>query len=536
VKYNQPFGVSDPNAVYINGNPATGTQGSIPPAASIEYDQREIVEVIAKANQRGYHDFDSVPCAVPDNADLAQLRKAIEGNTRYWIEIGGGFLTEAPTDGKLYGRINATWGACPPEAPADSNYYVRYNNTWVIGPVSEAPQDGNYYSRHNATWAVPPAGLPEAPLDGAIYGRRNATWVAIVVGTSGGNQPPTITSNGGGPTASVSVASNATSVTTVTATDPDVSQTISYSIIGGANASMFAIGTWSGVLTFAGGGGGGGLRADDVAVAPYVAPGTYHVIVQASDGFGGTDSQDIAVTVSFVNTPPTITSPTSISSVAGSTNIWTLTADDPDVAGMGQVLTWSIIGGADASLVTLSTAGVLDWVTPPPAPYPSPNRFVNVQVSDGAGGTDTANMTVWADVPRLAASDVPTCFGVQHLKHGQVDLAQWDAISPTGRHYLAHQFVEETLSDFDPRDPEQYIARLLRDEVLPGMPSIDEWKKSSLDELHNRLSLAVELLASAFVGQAAKVRVLEGQVASLTALNDAIMTRLEKLERGTAVI
>ncbi|MHC2399095.1 hypothetical protein ACVMGC_003639 [Bradyrhizobium barranii subsp. barranii] len=30
MKYNQPYGVSDPKAPYINGNPATGQQGSIP--------------------------------------------------------------------------------------------------------------------------------------------------------------------------------------------------------------------------------------------------------------------------------------------------------------------------------------------------------------------------------------------------------------------------------------------------------------------------------------------------------------------------
>ena len=47
MKYNQPFGISDPNAAYINGNPTTGTMGSIPPAASVEFDQREIVALIA---------------------------------------------------------------------------------------------------------------------------------------------------------------------------------------------------------------------------------------------------------------------------------------------------------------------------------------------------------------------------------------------------------------------------------------------------------------------------------------------------------
>jgi hypothetical protein len=83
--YNQPLDQpANTNAPYIDGNPAAGIQGSIVPAASIEYDQREVVEVITRANVRGYSDFAGVPCAVPANTDLSQLRKAIEGYITNW--------------------------------------------------------------------------------------------------------------------------------------------------------------------------------------------------------------------------------------------------------------------------------------------------------------------------------------------------------------------------------------------------------------------------------------------------------------------
>ena len=85
MQYNQPLDQpSNANAPYIDGNPAAGIQGSIVPAASIEYDQREVVEVITRANVRGYSDFSGVPCAVPANTDLSQLRKAIEGYITNW--------------------------------------------------------------------------------------------------------------------------------------------------------------------------------------------------------------------------------------------------------------------------------------------------------------------------------------------------------------------------------------------------------------------------------------------------------------------
>jgi hypothetical protein len=65
---------------------------------------------------------------------------------------------------------------------------------------------------------------------------------------------------------------------------------------------------------------------------------------------------------------------------------------------------------------------------------------------------------------------------------------------------------------FDPRDPDNYIARMLNDEALPGMPTISEWNKLSLDEMQNRLWLSIELLASALVGSHKRLAALEARV------------------------
>lgn len=85
MKYNQPFDKpSDPNASYVDASSASATDGSMVPAAGVEFDQREIVEIIRQANSRGYIDFTGVPCPVAANGDLQQLRKAIEGFVRSW--------------------------------------------------------------------------------------------------------------------------------------------------------------------------------------------------------------------------------------------------------------------------------------------------------------------------------------------------------------------------------------------------------------------------------------------------------------------
>jgi hypothetical protein len=49
------------------------------------------------------------------------------------------------------------------------------------GPVPEAPQDGKVYGRENATWVVAGTGgfVPEAPSDSTMYGRINASWQNI---------------------------------------------------------------------------------------------------------------------------------------------------------------------------------------------------------------------------------------------------------------------------------------------------------------------------------------------------------------------
>jgi hypothetical protein len=77
MKYEQPYGVSDPNAAYINGNPSTGTMGSIPPAASIENPQREIVNFISDCQ------------IAPTDADLHQLSKSVQcGMVNYSDDSG----------------------------------------------------------------------------------------------------------------------------------------------------------------------------------------------------------------------------------------------------------------------------------------------------------------------------------------------------------------------------------------------------------------------------------------------------------------
>jgi dihydrofolate reductase len=120
----------------------------------------------------------------------------------------------------------------------------------------------------------------------------------------------------------------------------------------------------------------------------------------------------------------------------------------------------------------------------------------------GNKGAGTVNGTAVYDDNVLL-----TCIGVEYFRDGKVSLTQWDALAPNGRHEVAHKFAE-MLKTFDPRDPEQYISKMVLDGALPGMPSVADWQHNALSvgEMYNRLWLAVELLASAFAGSHGKRR------------------------------
>lgn len=90
---------------------------------------------------------------------------------------------------------------------------------------------------------------------------------------------------------------------------------------------------------------------------------------------------------------------------------------------------------------------------------------------------------------------------------GAVEEEQFDEIvrperRTKQRHELAHQFKALVDSGFDPRDPVAYLAKMRKDRALPGMPTEADWQHNTLSvgEIHNRLWLAMEMLALAFEG------------------------------------
>ncbi|MDB5391826.1 MAG: hypothetical protein JWM11_7472, partial [Planctomycetaceae bacterium] len=99
--------------------------------------------------------------------------------------------------------------------------------------------------------------------------------------------------------ATASIPENTTVIMTVIATDADLpAQTIGYTITGGLDQSLFAISS-SGVLSF--------LTAPNFELPTDIDHNNiYNVQVTANDSHGGMTSQNISVTVTNVNEPPTL--------------------------------------------------------------------------------------------------------------------------------------------------------------------------------------------------------------------------------------
>ena len=216
------------------------------------------------------------------------------------------------------------------------------------------------------------------------------------------NDAPVITSDGGGATASLVLDENVTAVTRLRRVR-DIDQTpqpLAFSIAGGNDAARFSIDAGTGVLSF--------TSAPDYE-HPSDADGdnVYNVIVEVSDGEGGTNSQAIAVTVTRTDvddTPPSIVS---------------IVATDPtrtNAATIDYTVTFSeAVTGVDASQFAVATTGNItgasvDSVTEIAG---SNGTQYTVAVNTGTGDGTIALQLAGAAIHDLAGNGLPG--GAFHL-------------------------------------------------------------------------------------------------------------------------
>jgi hypothetical protein len=194
VKYVQPWGISDPDAPYINGDPSIARQGSIPPAAAFEHPMRELVGVITKSK------------FVPDSNDLLQVSKGVRSQQmNYCIDTGSvntlSVALDPPIGAYTFGlplrvrvsntntgasTIDAGAGRVPIRKPNGSE--VQAGDLPAFG-LAELVYDGTVFQMINFTGQAP-SGPPQTFLYNIPYCVDSSTQRNLVIA----NFSPALTS------------------------------------------------------------------------------------------------------------------------------------------------------------------------------------------------------------------------------------------------------------------------------------------------------------------------------------------------------
>ncbi len=216
----------------------------------------------------------------------------------------------------------------------------------------------------------------------------------ISVTITGVNETPTITSDGGGATASVNVTENTTAVTTVTATDPDIpADTLTFSITGGVDAADFVIDPSTGQLSLV-------TAKDFESPTDANGDGIYEVQVTVDDGNGQTDVQSINVTVTDANDAPVANPDWATVPEGGTVNVSLAGVLANDTDQDGDPLTVSLVSGPANGALMLNPDGTFTYTHD--GSETTSDSFV-YQVADGKGGFDTQTVTLTV----LPVNDAP---------------------------------------------------------------------------------------------------------------------------------
>jgi VCBS repeat-containing protein len=250
-------------------------------------------------------------------------------------------------------NINATTGAVSFKTPANFE--------------SPAPGTNNVYD------------FIVTASDGALSATR-----AVSLTVTDANDLPVF--NAGGPYTLVENSPGNTAVATVTATDQDSGQALTYSFAQNGNGGgRFAINATTGAITVATG-----------AVLDFEGTNTFNLTIVATDTVGGTAEVTRTVSLTGINEAPTVPEwewgGYITENASGGAVIGKIRSTDQDA---GDSLTYSLTNNASGRFLIDATTGVLTVAPNVTIDYEStPNLTIGVRVTDSAGDTTDINRTV----------------------------------------------------------------------------------------------------------------------------------------------
>ena len=233
--------------------------------------------------------------------------------------------------------------------------------TFISAPNYESPSDFNLNNTVEFTVVV---------SDGSLNAQADYSFEIIDV-----NESPSIAT-----TEISDIAEGVSSVATISASDPDVGTSLTYSLVdsnGTKDEGLLSIDSSTGVVAF--------ISAPNFETPTDVgADNKIEFSVLVSDGSLEV-SQDYSFSITNVNEAPTI-STSSFSIAEGSTAIGTIAASDPDAS---SALSYTISGTDSSKFSINASSGAVAFLSPPNFESPTDNGLDNtynftVTVSDGS--------------------------------------------------------------------------------------------------------------------------------------------------------
>ena len=133
--------------------------------------------------------------------------------------------------------------------------------------------------------------------------------------------------------------------------------------------------------------------------------GTHTITIQVDDGNGGTDSEDVEVTVSEVNVAPSLAQIDSKTVDELATLTFTASATDDDfVDNVANTLTYSLAGTPPTGVSINPSNGAFSWT---PTERQDGTHTITIQVDDGNGGIVSEDVTVTVSEVNVAPSLAP---------------------------------------------------------------------------------------------------------------------------------
>jgi len=183
---------------------------------------------------------------------------------------------------------------------------------------------------------------------------------------------------------------------TLSTTDPDASDSFTYSVTGGTDAASFEVGS-SNTLKF-----------KSTVSANFESKSSYSVIVTSTDAGSNTYAETLTVSITNVNEAASFTTSSTASAAENGTAVLTAAASDPESGS----LTYSLGTGNDTAIFSITSAGVLTFNRAPDYEIPSDSDenntyLVNLIVSDGSLSTTLALTITVTDVDEPVALNTP---------------------------------------------------------------------------------------------------------------------------------